>query len=363
MKRYNSVKYRKDGKTTMPIKDPPFEINAQLLTNAAEISETVGRLSAKMPAPGPVLRRINRVRTIRGTLAIEQNTLNIEQVTAILNGKHVIAPPREIAEVRNACSVYEKLGEYDPFSTDSLLAAHGAMMRGLIDEAGTFRSGPVGVADSSGNILHVGTLPRYVPESVENLLKWVRGSKLPMIIKSCVFHYEFELIHPFADGNGRMGRLWHTLLLATWEPLFAWLPVESVIHDRQEEYYDALNASNIAGTSTAFIGFMLSAIKEALNEAAETAGLSADPSAAAAPSEKEKPLGKNAEQAASRRQFILNFLSVSVHPYIMNADVCEGLGVSSATANRILTGLCHDGTLKRIRAGKYWAYQTAEKQK
>ena len=325
------------------MKNPPFSITQSMLTAAAEISETVGGLSAGKLSSGPVLRRSSRIRTIQGTLAIEQNTLSIEQVTAVLNGKHVLAPPRDIAEVRNAYTVYETLAELDPYSVDSLLAAHGTMMHGLIEEAGLFRSGSVGVADQKGNILHIGTLPRYVPESVERLLDWVKESELPMVIKSSVFHYEFELIHPFADGNGRMGRLWHTLLLTTWNPLFAWLPVESIIHHRQQAYYDAINASNQAGESTVFIEFMLSAIKTALLEAS---GI------------KEKPLGKNAQNAILRRRFILDYLAE--HPYIMNADVCEGLGVASATANRILTDLWHDGTLKRVHQGKYWAYQTAD---
>ncbi len=337
MKWYNIVESWKAGRV---MKNPPFEITQTILTDAAEISELVGRLSAGKLSTSPILRRTNRIRKIQGTLAIEQNTLSVEQVTAVLNGKHVIAPPKDIAEVRNAYAVYETMAELDPYSVDSLLAAHGAMMHGLIDEAGLFRSGAVGVADSKGNILHMGTLPRYVPESVERLLSWVKDSDLPMVIKSSVFHYEFELIHPFADGNGRIGRLWHTRLLAEWNPLFAWLPVESIIHDRQREYYDAINASNNAGESTIFVEFMLSAIKTALLEAS---------------GQKEKPLGKNAQNAVLRRQFVMEHLAE--HAVIRNADLCEGLGVSPATANRILRDLSGDGTLERVRDGKFWAYR------
>ena len=325
------------------MKKPPFEITQMILTDAAEISEYVGRLSSGKLSSSPVLRRTNRIRTIQSTLAIEQNTLSVEQVTAVLNGKHVIAPPRDIAEVKNAYTVYETMEELDPYSVDSLLAAHGAMMHGLIEEAGLFRSGAVCVADSKGNILHMGTLPRYVPESVDQLLNWVKESDLPMVIKSCVFHYEFELIHPFADGNGRIGRLWHTRLLMEWNPLFAWLPVESIIHKRQREYYDAINASNNAGESTIFIEFMLSAIKTALLEASGV---------------KEKPLGKNAQNAALRRQFVLDYLKDNA--LIRNADLCEGLGVSPATANRILRDLSEDGALERVREGKFWAYRLKE---
>ena len=340
MKWYNKIEIRKVRST---MKNPPFEITQAILTDAAEISELVGRLSAEKRSANPILRRTNRIRTIRSTLAIEQNTLSVEQVTAVLNGRRVIAPPRDIAEVRNAYAVYETMDELDPYSVDSLLTAHGIMMQGLIEEAGMFRSGAVGVADSDGNILHMGTLPRYVPESVEHLLQWVRDSELPMVIKSSVFHYEFELIHPFADGNGRIGRLWHTRLLAEWDPLFNWLPVESVVHDRQQEYYSAINASNTAGSSTVFIAFMLTAIKTALLEASGA---------------KEKPQGKNAQNAALRRQFILDFLAAE--SVIRNADLCEHLGVSPATANRILRELNANGTLERIRDGKFWAYRLKE---
>ena len=138
------------------------------------------------------------------------------------------------------------------------------MMRRLDQEAGAFRSRPLGVANQAGEIVHLGTLPQYVPEAVENLLNWVRDSELLMLVRGCIFHYEFELIHSFADGNGRTGRLWHTLLLSKWNPIFAWLPVESIIHDNQQKYYEAINTSNASVSSTAFIEFMLSAIKASL---------------------------------------------------------------------------------------------------
>ena len=311
-----------------------------MLKDVSEICELVGRLSAGRLSASPLLRRTNRIQTIRGTLAIEQNTLSVEQVTAVLNGKHVIAPMRDIVAVKNAYAIYETMDTLDPYSVESLLAAHGTMMQGLIDEAGVFRSGAVGVADSKGNVLHVGTLPRYVAQSVENLLQWVRDSELPMLIKSSVFHYDFELIHPFADGNGRMGRLWHTRLLAEWDPLFFWLPVESIIHDRRQAYYDAINASNAAGNATAFLAFMLSAVKTALSEASGATG---------------KAPGKNAQKADLRRRFVTDRLAV--HPLLQNADLCDGLGVSPATANRILRDFVKDGTLERVRNGKVSAYR------
>ena len=251
------------------MKNPPFELTSQIVSLVAEIAELVGRVSSTdRLSVNPALRRSNRIKTVYGSLAIEQNTLTLDQVTAVLDGKRVLAPPKDIAEVRNAFEIYDRLEELDPYSVDDLLTAHGVMMRGLESEAGVFRSKPVGVVNQAGEIVHFGTLPQYVPEAVANLLEWVKSSELPMLIRSCVFHYEFELIHPFSDGNGRTGRLWHTLLLSKWNPVFAWLPVESIVHDHQEAYYEAINTSNAAVSSTAFIEFMLVAIKTSLIESA-----------------------------------------------------------------------------------------------
>lgn len=233
----------------------------------AEIAEFVGKLNqAEYSSMNPTLRRSNRIRTIHGSLAIEQNTLSLEQVTAVLNGKHVMAPPKDIAEVKNAYKSYESLYELDPYSVDDLLTAHRIMTRGLVEESGMFRTRPVGVVDTEGHILHFGTLPQYVPGLLTELLDWVKISDVHMLVRSCVFHYELELIHPFADGNSRIGRLWNKLLLSQWNLIFAWLPVESVIHDRQQEYYDAINFSNAMGESTIFVEFMLSATKASLTE-------------------------------------------------------------------------------------------------
>ena len=325
----------------MKNKKPPFEITNTIIDSVAEIAELVGRLtSTNQLSSNPTLRRSNRIRTIHGSLAIEQNTLSLEQVTAVLNGKHVLAPPKDIAEVKNAYEIYERLDELDPYSVDDLLTAHGIMTRELVDESGMFRTRPVGVVDQEGRVLHFGTLPQYVPDLVMELLDWVKNSDVHMLIRSCVFHYEFELIHPFADGNGRVGRLWHTLLLSKWNPAFAWLPVESIIHDRQEEYYAAINASNDAGESTVFIEFMLSAIKASLIDATSTSDEMSD-----------GPMGK----ATMRWKQIEKFLET--HPYIMNADVRNHCGVSAATANRILVGLAAEGKLFKCRENGHWAYR------
>lgn len=325
----------------MKNKKPPFEITNTMIDSVAEIAELVGRLtSTNQLSSNPTLRRSNRIRTIHGSLAIEQNTLSLKQVTAVLNGKHVLAPPKDIAEVKNAYEIYERLDELDPYSVEDLLTAHGIMTRELVDESGMFRIRPVGVVDQEGHVLHFGTLPQYVPDLVIELLDWVKNSDVHLLIRSCVFHYEFELIHPFADGNGRVGRLWHTLLLSKWNPAFAWLPVESMIHDRQEEYYAAINASNDAGESTAFIEFMLSAIKASLIDAI---GMKDEVSDGAT------------DKATIRWKQIEKFLET--HPYIMNADVRALCGVSAATANRILAGLATEGRLIKYREGGHWAYK------
>ena len=321
----------------MTNKQPPFEINERIMADVIEIAELVGRVSVTDKiSMNPTLRRTNRIQTIYSSLAIEQNTLDIEQVTAVLSGKRVIAPPKDIAEVKNAYEIYDNMDKLNPYSIDDLLKTHSVMERGLLNEAGEFRSRPVGVADSEGNILHFGTLPQYVPKLVQELLEWTEKSEIHLLIKSCVFHYEFELIHPFADGNGRMGRLWHTLLLSKWNPIFAWLPIESIIHDNQSEYYNAINISNNNGKSTVFIEFMLSVIKQALQESIN-----------------DKP--KNISSKSDLRwNKINNYLET--HEYILNSDVQKLLGVSSATATRILVGFMKDGKLKRIRIKNCWGY-------
>lgn len=321
---------------------PPFEITNAILDEIAEIAELVGHMNATLGlSANPTLRRTNRIRTIYSSLAIEQNTLSLEQVTAVLNGKRVIAPPKDIAEVKNAYEIYEMIDSLNPYSVDDLLRAHEVLTRGLVEETGCFRSRPVGVVDKQGNILHFGTLPDYVPGLVTELLEWVRDSDFHMLIKSCVFHYELERIHPFADGNGRIGRLWHTLLLTQWKPMFAWLPVESIIHDRQEEYYQAINRSNNEAESTVFIEFMLSAIQEALMEAVKAGS------------------AENMSTEEQRWYQIERFLKKN--GTISNADVRKMLGVSAATANRILARFVEEGKLQKIRIGKSWGYIVREK--
>ena len=232
----------------------------------AEISEQVGRITVLQEETiSPHLRRENRIRTIHSSLAIEHNSLSLEQVTAILDGKRVLGNPNEIKEVQNAYEAYELMLRLNPASVDDLLKAHKLMMNGLVSENGRFRSGGVGVFD--GEVLsHMAPPVEFVPEHIQNLFAWYQKSELHPLIKSAIFHYEFEFIHPFADGNGRMGRMWHSLLLGKWKEMFFWLPIEELIQSRQKEYYDALGAADKQADSAGFVELMLEIIRDSLTE-------------------------------------------------------------------------------------------------
>ena len=246
---------------------PPFRVTERVTVLVAEIGEQVGRVMVMHEGAitAPRLRRENRIRTIHSSLAIEQNTLSLEQVTAILNGKRVLGNPNEIREVQNAYEAYEMMLRLNPVSVDDLLTAHRLMMAGLVPENGRFRSGGVGVFDGPA-LVHMAPPARLVPEHIQNLFSWYQRSELHTLIKSAVFHYEFEFIHPFSDGNGRMGRMWHSLLLGQWKELFFWLPVEELIKSRQGEYYAALGAADREGDSSGFVELMLEIIRDSLKE-------------------------------------------------------------------------------------------------
>lgn len=243
---------------------PPFTISAEILGYVARICELVGCLSVSDVMAGILrLRRINRIRTIQGSLAIEGNTLTEGQITAILEGKRVLAPPREVQEVKNALFAYEHFQDWYPEKEKDLLEAHHLLMIGLIDDAGAYRSGGVGVM-SGERVIHMAPPAERVQPLMADLLGWLSTSRIHPLVKSSVFHYEFEFIHPFSDGNGRMGRIWQSLILAKWNPVFAHLPVESLVFERQEAYYLALQESTQQSDSAPFIIFMLNALYDAL---------------------------------------------------------------------------------------------------
>lgn len=245
--------------------EPPYRITPDILQSVSDIAEQLGRWSASADQAqlSPRLRREHRIRSIQASLAIENNSLSIEQVTAVLAGKRVLGPARDIQEARNAFAAYERLPLWQPQQAAHLLQAHGLLMGGLVDDPGRFRKGGVGIYRGE-QLLHMAPPPARVPRLIDDLLGWISRADVHPLIASCVFHYEFEFIHPFADGNGRMGRLWQTLILSRWKPVLAWLPVESVVRDRQAAYYQALAESDRASESTAFIRFMLDALLSAI---------------------------------------------------------------------------------------------------
>jgi len=243
---------------------PLLTLTPAFLNQVAAISEAVGRWSAREErSPSPRLRRENRIHTIQASLAIEQNSLSVEQLSALFDGKRVIGPARDIQEVLNAIAAYDALPRWNPANPDHLLAAHGLLMVGLIDAPGRFRTGGVGIYQGD-QLVHMAPPASRVPALVGDLLAWLAASNWHPLIVSCVAHDELEFIHPFADGNGRLGRLWQTLILSRWNPLLAWLPIEEVIRSRQQSYDASLGQADQLGDLEPFVAYQLEAIHDAL---------------------------------------------------------------------------------------------------
>lgn len=249
----------------MPYK-PPYEVNTSILNKVAAIMKMIGQFShVNHVINQPLLRRNNQIKSIHSSLSIENNQLSESQVKDLINGKLVLGPQKDILEVQNAIQVYEHLQEINPYHEKDLLQYHGLLMKSLIIDAGLYRKGQIGVFDE-GKPIFMAPPALNVPTLIHNLFDYINHDKEHILIKSCVFHCEFEFIHPFSDGNGRMGRLFQTCLLGKEEPIFYFLPVESIIKKRQQEYYDAISKSNQEGSSTVFIEFMLDAIIETMHE-------------------------------------------------------------------------------------------------
>lgn len=243
---------------------PPFTVSSKAINLIAEISSTIERYAIRMEQSDSLrLRKANRIKTIHSSLAIEGNNLTENQVRDIINGKNVVAPLKEIQEVKNAIATYELYPTLNPFSVEDLLKAHGVMMQALTGDAGRFRAGSVGVFSEKGCV-HMAPPADRVPMLVNDLFEWLTESTDHLLIRSCVFHYEFEFIHPFSDGNGRMGRLWQSLILGRLHPLFEHLPVENMVYANQQAYYDAITESSRVANSCPFIDFMLNEILNAL---------------------------------------------------------------------------------------------------
>ena len=307
---------------------PPFDITEEISNLTIMIAETVGHLSAKIGVtPTPMLRKQNRIKTIQSSLAIENNSLSIEQVTDILDGKRVLGAPNEIREVKNAIDAYNLLFELDPYKEADLLKAHCLMMTDLVSENGIYRSGGVGVFDGD-RCIHLAPPAMRVPSLMRDLLMWAKNTRVHPLISSCVFHYEFEFIHPFADGNGRMGRMWQTLLLMQWNQIFAWIPVETIVKGHQQEYYAAIAASDISGKSTDFITFMLRCLLEALLEMDES--------------------NQKSNQKSNRK--ILDAMRESSQ--ISIRELQEITGLSESGVKKIIRKLREDGIVKRVGGAK-----------
>jgi Fic family protein len=321
---------------------PPFAITPKAASALAEIHRILGTVDALVaaPAPSPKLRKENRIRTIRDSLAIEGNTLSKEQVTAILEGRRVIGPKRDVLEVENAVEAYEKADDFEPLSEKSLLAAHSVFMRGLVTDAGKYRSGGVGVLKGS-RLIHVAPPAKRVPNAMRDLFAFLRKDRdTPVLVRAAVFHYELEFIHPFTDGNGRLGRFWQHLVSRTQFPIFAHVPVESLIRARQADYYAAIDRSNRAGTCDGFVELMLDAALEGVRalapELRAPAVTAADRLEAA-----QRKLGR---QWFSRKDYLGLFPRLS-----------------TATASRDLRGGVDSGRLQLRGSGRLSEYRCARR--
>lgn len=249
---------------------PPFTITSEIMRLVSEISEQVGIVTTLLGdnVPSPMLRKANRIKTIHSSLAIEHNTLSLKQVTDIIDGKHVLGAPNEIQEVKNALQAYQLMSQLDAFKEKDLLRAHELMMLALVDNAGCYRHAGVGVFDGD-KCIHMAPPADRVPALMADLFEWIKKTDVHPLVSSCVFHYEFEFIHPFIDGNGRMGRYWQTMLLSKWKGIFAWIPVETIVKEHQQEYYDVIAKCDTVGNSTAFIEFMLRCLLDAMKRIEE----------------------------------------------------------------------------------------------
>lgn len=312
---------------------PPFQLTHTMTKRVAEISELIGAWKAVNKGTlVPELRRGNRIKTIQASLAVEQNTLSLEQVTAVLEGKTVLGLPHEIQEVRNAFAAYEKLDHWQPHRLDDLLNAHRILMHGLVDDAGRFRSGGTGIFQGQ-KLVHMAPPANQVPRLVGNLFGWLSTTEAHPLIASTAFHYEFEFIHPFSDGNGRMGRLWQTLILSRWQPMLAFLPVETVIKSRQQDYYRLLSEADKNADCSLFIEFLLAAIAESLDEAiSQQNGF------------QKTRVETQVKTRVKTEDQILTLLSA--HPQLSLADVAATIGRSLSAVERAVAKLKNQNRLE-----------------
>ena len=327
----------------MPNYLPPFTLSNKTLSLVAQISESIGRLTVQQEQEKLLrLRKVNRMRTVQGSLAIEGSTLTQQQITAILDGKRVIAPPKEVQEAHNAISTYETLPQWQPANGTHLLAAHLLMMKGLVKDAGMYRQEGVGVM-SGEQVVHMAPQATRVPKLMTDLLEWLESSDVHPLVASCVFHYEFEFIHPFSDGNGRMGRLWQTLILSKWHEVFINIPVESMVYQHQDDYYLAIRQSTQQTDSAPFIEFMLQMIYDAISEANNITS--------------DDGLNEGLNDGLKLSNLDKDILMfIQQDRYKTNAQLAEKCGKSQSTIERRVKFLKDAGLITRIGAKKtgYW---------
>lgn len=322
---------------------PPFQLTHTMMRHVARIGELIGMWkAANQNQLVPELRRGNRIKTIQASLAVEQNTLTLEQVTAVIEGKTVLGLPKEIQEVRNAFAAYEALEQWHPHHIDDLLAAHALLLHGLIDDAGHWRSKGAGIYRGE-QLVHMAPPVSQIPRLMADLFAWLATTDAHPLIASAAFHYEFEFIHPFGDGNGRIGRLWQTLILSHWQPMLAFLPVETVIKHRQQTYYQLLTESDQKSDCSAFIEFLLQAIEDSLQEAINTQ-----------PDTEKTRVQTRVETRVQTPELILALLSE--HPQMSLAEVAQQIEKSVTTVERAVAKLKTQGRIAFIGPKKdgYW---------
>lgn len=315
--------------------EPPFKITSQIIDLISQISEAVGEINSLENSPRHLeLRKENRIKTIHSSLAIENNSLSLEQITSIIEGKRVLGSPNEIQEVKNALQAYELLLTLNPYEEKDLLKAHKLMMADLVERNGKYRKDGVGIFDGN-QVVHLAPPADRVPFLMSDLFEWLKNSDVHPLIKSCVFHYEFEFIHPFQDGNGRMGRLWQTVILKEWKSVFAWLPIETLIKENQVEYYNALNSSDSDANSTNFTVFMLQTILRTIKEIIET--------------EKKITLKITVKITANQKKILE---AIKQNPFVTQEELSSIVGIAKLNINKNMKKLQEQGIIERVGADK-----------
>lgn len=315
-------------KNKKEIYSPVFEIDQEIIELVSKIINSININNINLVIKNVHLRKKNRLMSLQSTLAIENNALSLKQVTDIIDGKRVLGVLKEIQEVKNIYNAYKNIGKYNPYSINDFLLSHKYITSELVSQSGKFRNNDVGIYDGHGNVVHVGARPQYINNEVNGLFKWLKESNIHPIIKSCIFHFEIEVIHPFEDGNGRIGRLWQTVILNEYNKIFEYVPIETVIYHNQRKYYDVLNYCSKNNDSTKFIKFMLITILKSISDIRDTLNST------------EKQILKLIENNSS----------------ITTDEIVINIGKTSRTVSRYIRILRENNIIRRIGSDKngYW---------